>query len=277
MMHKLEITEYERISDPFSDVPFNTLFAQTVVDRMVEGDIFVDDSRNPRTFLIRHPYGMSLLFGDTTNARFNAWFRDYALNTGNTRKSTEWLQTYPDQWDSVFPELFGDRLVRSADNKNKNATDVIELNTRVNLRFNRIAFDKIRKDIFPCEYTVIRTDRNIFTELNEGVVPRHFWKNADDFVNNGIGFTLISNGKPASTAFASFICGNQLEIGIQTAEEFRRLGFSRYTGAAMIDYCIEKGYEPVWACRLENTGSYKLAQKLGFDIAREIPYYKLRI
>jgi hypothetical protein len=33
--------------------------------------------------------------------------------------------------------------------------------------------------------------------------------------------------------------------------------------------------EPVWACRLENDGSYKLAQKLGFEPVLEIPYYRL--
>ena len=276
-MQKLDRSQYELVSEPLSEVPFNTLFAQTVVDRMVDGDIIVDDFRNPRTFLIRHPYGMSLLFGNTCNDEFNAWLRDYALNTGKTRKIIEWLQTYPESWNSVFSDLFGNRLIRSTDIKVGNATDVIELNTRINFRFNKDAFDTIRKNIFPCDYEIIRTTQEIFTALEEGVVPRHFWNNADDFVTNGIGFTLMHDGKAASTAFASFICGNQLEIGIQTAEEFRRMGFSRYTGATMINYCIDNGYEPVWSCRLENTGSYKLAQKLGFEVAREIPYYKLRM
>jgi len=218
---------------------------------------------------------MSLLFGNTRNNDFNGKLRDYALNTGKTRKVTEWLQTYPESWNSVFADLFADRLIRSTGNKVGNATDVIELNTRINFQFNKDAFDTIRNDIFPCNHEIIRTTEKIFTALEEGVVPRHFWKDADDFVTNGVGFTLVHEGKSASTAFASFICDNQLEIGIQTAGEFRRMGFSRYTGATMIDYCIDNGYEPVWACRLENTGSYKLAQKLGFEVAREIPYYKL--
>ena len=274
-MIKMDESQYGLVSGPLSEVPFNTLFARTVVDQKIEGSIFIDDLHNPRTFLIRHPYGMSLLFGNTRNNDFNEWLRDYALNTGKTRKITEWLQTYPGSWDTVFPDLFGDRLVRSADNKIRNATDVIELNTRINFQFNKDAFDTIRKDIFPGNYEIIRTTEEIFNALEEGVVPRHFWKDAGDFMTNSAGFTLICDKKAASTAFASFICGNQLEIGIQTAGEFRRMGFSRYTGAAMINYCIENGYEPVWSCRLENTSSYKLAQKLGFEVVREIPYYKL--
>jgi hypothetical protein len=52
-------------------------------------------------------------------------------------------------------------------------------------------------------------------------------------------------------------------------------GFAEYTCSALIDYCIENNYEPVWACHLENIGSYKLAQKIGFTPSALIPYYRL--
>lgn len=276
-MHKLDRTKYSLVSIPLSEVPFNTLFARSVADGAVNGDILVDNTEDPRTFLIRHPYGMSLLLGNSSNDRFNAWFSDYALNTGRTRKVPEWLQVHPDQWNPVIAELISDKLIRPADNRISAPSGFIEQNTRINFRFNRTKFESLKTGIYPHDHTILRTDARIFNELSDGVVPCHFWKDADDFTANGIGFTLVSNGKPASTAFASFICGNQLEIGIQTAEEFRRMGFSRFAGAAIIDYCIDNGYEPVWACRLENTGSYKLAQKLGFEVERELPYYRLSI
>lgn len=175
----------------------------------------------------------------------------------------------------MFTDFLGDSLVRSEENRDLTQANLIELNTRVNFKFNRSKYESLMLEIFPHDHRIVRSDARIFNELSDGVVPRHFWKDADDFTSHSVGFTLIHNGKAASTAFASFICGDQLEIGIQTSEEFRRMGFSRYTGAAMINYCIENGFEPVWACRLENTGSYKLAQKLGFEVAMEIPYYKL--
>ncbi len=45
--------------------------------------------------------------------------------------------------------------------------------------------------------------------------------------------------------------------------------------STLIEYCLENSYEPVWACRLENVGSYKLAEKLGFEMYGEVPYYRL--
>ncbi len=43
------------------------------------------------------------------------------------------------------------------------------------------------------------------------------------------------------------------------------------------DYCMQNDYEPIWACKLTNTPSYKLAQKLGFVPARTLPYYRLAL
>jgi RimJ/RimL family protein N-acetyltransferase len=68
-----------------------------------------------------------------------------------------------------------------------------------------------------------------------------------------------------------------LEIGIETLEKFRGMGFAYHASAALIDHCIENGLEPVWACRLENQGSYYLAQKLGFVPSRMMPYYQLMV
>lgn len=68
---------------------------------------------------------------------------------------------------------------------------------------------------------------------------------------------------------------NQLEFGIETVDGFRGKGFAFHTASSLIDYCLENNYEPVWACRLENTGSYKLAEKLGFEPTVTLPYYKL--
>jgi L-amino acid N-acyltransferase YncA len=48
-----------------------------------------------------------------------------------------------------------------------------------------------------------------------------------------------------------------------------------YTCSALIDYCLANNFEPVWACRHENTGSFRLAEKIGFESVRTIPYYQL--
>ena len=71
------------------------------------------------------------------------------------------------------------------------------------------------------------------------------------------------------------VIDNILEIGIETNNEFRRKGFAELVCCKLIDFCISNKYEPIWSCRLENTGSYMLAQKVGFEVAYKKPYYRL--
>jgi RimJ/RimL family protein N-acetyltransferase len=107
------------------------------------------------------------------------------------------------------------------------------------------------------------------------VVPKYFWKDAEHFYKSGKGFSLIYENRVASTAYSSFIHDNLLELGIETIESYRGKGFAVLTCSSLIDYCLNNNYEPVWACRLENVGSYNLAQKLGFEPTLYIPFYRL--
>lgn len=113
--------------------------------------------------------------------------------------------------------------------------------------------------------------------MQGSVIPKYFWRNEDQFQNKGIGFSLIYDGEVASTAFSSCRFENQLEIGIETLEKYRGKGFALYVCSVLINYCIENGLEPIWACRMENIASYQLAHKLGFIPTHSIPYYRLSV
>jgi len=278
-MTVLDKADYHKALEPLYKVTINNLFARSVVEQKVDGFVYVDNNETPSTFYVVHPYGMSLLFGRTDNIKFNLKFKDYALNINHIRNKYEWMQAFPDTWDSVLNELFKDYMIKSADNVDKRETGIIELNTRVNFKFNYEKYDSLRKELsflkLSSDFKIIRTDKRIFQEMKGSVIPLYFWRNAEDFYQNGIGYTLIYNNIPVSTAFSAFIHDNKLELGIETIEEYRGKGFALYACFVLIDYCIKNNYEPVWACRLENHGSYRLAQKLGFEPALMIPYYRL--
>jgi len=274
-MKLLDKSKYEILIEPVKQVTFNTLFAEAVIEHKIAGEIFVNDPDNPQTYYIIHPYGMTLLLGDSDNKEFNDYFRDYALNSNNIRGRHEWMQAFPDTWSNVLPKLFGDKLITSSNNKEQQVRGIIELNTRVNFKFNEEDFLRLRKPVVDNDIKIVRTDRQVFREMPGSVVPACFWNTEDDFMKNGIGFSLYYKNKLASTAYSSCINDRQLELGIETVSEFRSKGFAQYACQALIEYCIKNKYEPIWACRLENTGSFKLAQKVGFTPSFELPYYRL--
>lgn len=274
-MKILSKSSYKKAAEAIKNVAINTLFAEAVIAQKINGKIYVDNIEKPKTFYIIHPYGMTLLLGNSTNKEFNNQFKDYALNVDSTRHEPEWMQAYPAIWDSVLSELFGDRLIASSENKQQNLSGIVELNTRVNFKFDQDKFIASRKPVIDNDIKIVRTDGEVFRNMPGSVVPAYFWETEEDFLTNGVGFSLYYKNKLASTAYSSCINPSQLELGIETVPEFRGKGFAQYVCQALIDYCIEHQFEPVWACRLENTDSYKLAQKLGFVSTIELPYYRL--
>lgn len=274
-MKLLDKSEYAKVTELIKNVTINTLFAEAVIEKKVDGKIFVDNIDQPRSCYIVHPYCMTLLFGNSENVEFNNHFRDYALNTNNIRNANEWMQAFPNSWDNVLQELFSKKLIKSSENTGQELKGLIELNTRVNFQFHEEDFIRFKKPVIDNDIKIIRTDRQIFREMPGSVIPSYFWDTAEDFLNKGVGFSLFYKNKLASTAYSSCINDTQLELGIETVLEFRSNGFAKYVCQALIEYCIENNYEPIWACRLENIGSYKLAQKVGFRPTIELPYYRL--
>ncbi len=273
----LEKQHYERVLEPLQQVSVNTLFARFVVSRQVTGTIYVDRPDLPKTFYIIHPYGMSLLFGHADNSHFNLQLLDYLLNTAKTRSKPEWLQVYPGIWNQRLADLLGDQLVKFSDNPDVSLAGKVEENTRVNFRFNLDKYHDFRQSIRNEEYHIVRTNRKSFDRMQGTVVPKYFWDNADDFCRQGVGFTMLMGDIPVSTAYSAYITENQLELGIETLPEYRGKGYALHTCSALIDYCMENNFEPVWSCRYENTGSYKLAQELGFEPTVTLPYYRLPV
>jgi len=272
---KLEKKDYPKVLDSLKSVTTNNLFARAVVEKHVSGKVYVDSKDNPQTFYVVHPYGMSLLFGNHNNLCFNLVFKKHCLNHNRGRNDYEWMQAFPGKWDDVLNELFDNCIVRSSENTTTISHNVIELNTRINFKFNYSRYIQFKKSLSDKYFTIVPTSEEIFKTMKGSVVPSRFWDSAEDFLENGIGFTLLSNDKLACTAYSAFVIDDKLELGMETIPEFRGKGIAQYTCSRLIDYCLDNSYEPVWACRLENSGSVRLAEKLGFERTLKIPYYRL--
>ncbi|QIK55227.1 GNAT family N-acetyltransferase [Dysgonomonas sp. HDW5B] len=276
-MISLQKEQYSKLLEPIKSITNNNLFARAVAERVVEGEIFVDNVENPKSFYLLHPYGMSLLFGHSKNKVFNLAFKKYVLNENRSRKIIEWMQVFPADWDAVLQDLLRDNLV-SPSSESTSSHD-IEQNVRVNFKFNKEKFlrGKLANKKSDPAVEILRTDREAFEKMTGTVVPLNFWNDAEDFINKGVAFSLYYDGKLASTAFSAYLHDDKLELGIETYDEFKGKGLAYKACTALIEYCIENGFEPVWACKRDNVGSYQLAQKLGFENVKEISYYRLAL
>lgn len=261
----LQPTDYQKATDLLNKVNFNNFFAKAVVQHYITGKVYADNTENPTVVYIYHPYGMALLTGDSTNLNFRNEFRNYCLNAGKMRVKADWLQVFPPEWSNVV-----DEIAKTTDN-------LIESYERVNFSLNRDKYAAYRKTVDLKDLDIVETNAEVFESMPGTVVPRFFWDNADSFLQQSKGFTLLVDNRPVSTAFASFLLDGVLEIGIQTVEGLHGKGYSALSCCRLIDYCFENKLEPVWSCKKDNVGSMKLAQKLGFEVVRIGAYYKISV
>lgn len=278
-MLELESKDYYKAIMPLSYVNINTMFAEAVVNQVIPGIVYVDCVDNPSTFYVAHPYGMSLLFGESDNEVFKRNLFDYITNKNKTRHQQEWLQVDPaGDWTEILESMYNShnsKLMNNDDSSHMNDQPAIIRNTRVNFSFNRETFLNSKGSFHSQDHEVVRMTKELFLSQAGSVNPKGFWRDAEQFLTDGAGYSILCDGQIASTAFSAFRNEHQLEIGIETTEAYRGKGFAYAVCSALITYCLAHRLEPVWACRLENEGSYKLAHRLGFETSVTIPYYRL--
>jgi len=276
-MKLVKKSNYLSILPFLAKVDINHHFAKSVLTQRAKGTVYVDDEITPSSFYIISGYGMSLLFGKTDNNEFNLQLRDYLLNNNNHRTEDEYLQVYPPQWSNVLAQLCGDKLISNEDLCSAEQLNHVVQYTRVNFEFNENKFKQAiaAQKNHLSKQAIKEISKDIYQQLDGVVVPKNFWLSAESFIKYGKGYVLMVSDNIASTAYSATIDENILEIGIETNPAFRGNGYAFSICRKIIEYSLASNLLPVWACKLENTASYLLAQKLGFTVSKELPYYRL--
>lgn len=263
----LKKDKYHLASESLAQVSINHLFANAVAQNMVSGMLYANHSIKPSDFYVVHPYGLSLLFGTDPDPDFSNLLFGFLLNPNKKSRLDHWIQFWPQAYSSVADEQIRALLPSCGARLNKYE--------RVNFSFNKAKFCSIHQPILPEGCTIIETNQQIFENMPGTVIPSRFWDKSDDFLRHGKGFSLINKGQLASTAYSVFVIDNKMEIGIETILAFRGKGHALAVCHKMIEYCLQKNFEPVWACRADNQQSIALATKLGFEETVRIPFFHL--
>jgi hypothetical protein len=275
-MKLLPLDDYNLAIPKLKEVGINNLFARSVVEKHVNGKVYVDNIAGPKAFYVIHPYGMSLLYGDVSDKFLHTELKNYLMGYNGLRKASEFLQIFPSELENRIDNILGNKLCIFGSEKDRdNSGDAVVKHKRVNFKFNRGKFEQFRHRNNLNEYTFCNVDIALYNETNGRVVPNKFWNNASEFAMYGVGFSLMVEGQVVAIAFSAFMHDEMLELGMETKLECRRRGFASIVSAKLVECCLERGLEPVWACSQGNHGSYNLAVKLGFEPIAYLPYYEL--
>ncbi len=146
--------------------------------------------------------------------------------------------------------------------------DLLLSNTKINVRY--------LTDVYHTNNQKIITNKNyegaslLKAENTEEIqiITKEFEINGFKTINELLvnGFLVFSKieDQIVSITYTSALSQKYADIGTFTKEAFRGQGFSTANATLVVNKVLEIGKIPIWSCGDTNSGSLKVAQKLGF-------------
>lgn len=122
--------------------------------------------------------------------------------------------------------------------------------------------------MLPEGFSLRKTDAALLHELTGRIIPAFSWESPEQFFANGFGYCVMHGKEIAASAFSAAVTSDAVDIGVETADGFRRRGLATIAAAAVMQETASQGKTAVWAHHAQNTGSMKTAQALGFQPER---------
>jgi RimJ/RimL family protein N-acetyltransferase len=235
------------------------LYITAVLEDTCRGTVWVDDRSCPRTALLVTPEGHFLIGERPEGEAAQALTRLLAETLLRGREQGWWCLclAYPgEEWQDLiatavaagFPVWFRRPYF---------VCRQLKIDWRVGM---------------PEGFTMARLDAPLLARDDLTNVSRlRDWASEDfgsipAFLERGFGFCAIRGQDIASWCLSDCVSGHRCEIGIHTAEAFRRRGLAARTAAAAVEHCLANGLTHIgWHTWSGNIGSAATARAVGFE------------
>lgn len=270
MFQELDAHHFESVS-PMFEVFDYSLSLQAAIKGNNPGRIFVNDLQDPRTALALTVEGYLLCGENEDPDTLEALQRllKEKVFSGEVYVNGDWsmsLAVHPQTWEERLPELI--------------PTHEIEKSQRYHYLCTNVAFDW--ESQLPAGYSIRRVDGALLDDpqiqfpesLAEWMDFEAVWWTRENFLSKGISYAVLQGNEVAAWCTPDCVAGDRIDIGIITHPAHRRQGLASIAVAATVEECIDQGFRAVgWHCNADNTGSWKTAEKVGFQRNKEYAYY----
>ncbi len=221
------------------------------------GKVYADDMHNPTCAMIF--LNVFVYFAGEPNEELlrykpEALAGDFAVFVPQNR-----------EWEICIERVFEERATKFSRYAIKKEPDVFDVQKLT-------AFTQE----IPQSVTLQLIDNDLYTQCLQNEWSKDFvcnYKNADDFLCNGLGVVAVENGQiiAGASSFSNYREG--IEIEIVTHEDHRRRGLATAVGAKLILECLNRGLYPNWDAATKI--SVALAEKLGYHFSHEYTAYRI--
>ncbi|GIO95994.1 acetyltransferase [Paenibacillus lautus] len=266
-LNKSEFYKIQHITDKCKNIE-----VRAVVGGNNPGGVYADHPTEPTAALIwiEGQKGFQIV-GNAQSKTFLTGLEEYMRNHVEPqllKQNINWVEIGldPDPWDKTIQNIFQQRNISS---------DIQHVFT---LRGNpqSIEFQDQEVNIQRISCELLKTRRLENHSFLESKILR-FWDSTDSFLEQGFGYFVENNNNVVSLCFSAFVVDKTHAIDIETLEDHKRRNYGAAVARAFVQECVQKGIHPYWDCTPENTGSIRLAKKVGMspDFDYQISYYGL--
>jgi RimJ/RimL family protein N-acetyltransferase len=261
-LHELSRPDYDRVRDLYEPLRFH-LSSFAVLDGVNPGKVFVDDPAEPQSSYMYSPEACYLVgnpHNDAFNRALNMAIFSRAAIGGDDSAPSFVLST--EAWANQLATICAPR------------SPLFQLRRHYVCR--RVALDW--RAALPDGFSVQMIDDGL---LDNPTLPDQIsgwisnnWGSADYFSANAFGAATLHGSTIVSWSVADCVSGTGCEIGIHTDPAYRRRGLAAITAARAVDYALSHGFSAVgWQCADDNAGSFRTAEKVGFELERRYADY----
>lgn len=244
-MIKADPKEYSQFISCAKANECGKVYPLSIAEGVQNGDIFTDSAEQCQAALFWHHSGFAYICGNADDSFLEDVYK-LMLDENNTNPRRFVLMLNDERVEAFF-----------------RAKDNLVTEHRYLYEYAKVQPDT--NSSLPEGYELREIDSGLLSALQGSIVPSLFWSNADEFLNKGKGFCIVKGGNAAAWAFSAAVSSEEIDIGIETSENYRHQGLAVIAANMMIKHVLDNGKKPVWACHYTNTASQKLAEKLGFE------------
>ncbi len=239
-MRRVPEKDYRKYIRWAKDNTANNVYPCSIAEGIQSGDIYVNDGADVETVFFWHYCGFGYISGKPSEKFLNDIYIRMISNHNGRRLV---LITS----DGGVKEFFRDKEVM--------------LDSRLEYSYlpHRYISDKDIND-----FRIERIDEMNLPKIEGKIVPSFSWASSEQFLKEGFGYIVLDQGRVCAVSFSAAVSSDEIDIGVETQEDYRRKGLAAILAGRMCEHILEIGKKPVWAHSISNTGSMNTALKCGF-------------
>ena len=223
--------------------------AFNVLEGLNRGQILVNNPQHPTMAVVRDSMYGTLYLGGEVSAPLLASLIQHFRKTGEVGIGC-WLE---DPLNEMIPRDF------DYDGRTYFFTERSSRNVSQNFPL-------------PAGYSLLPRNEQLFRKSSDYQSTVELFGTVENVMQYTLGVVILREEAIVCEAATGAPTHGLIEVGVTTAEPYRRQGFATIACAHLIEICEEQGYKTWWDCAKQNLPSVSLAKKLGYQNEPEYRY-----